>query len=115
MVQKITMKKMDKETEKKYFKDPNSCPFCSGILEGGSILDRDNKATREVVCTECEQTWIETFDLTEVMVTEKKEMKAKLEVWFMDDEVLEVLRTRYNVERKENLLYLTDKERRSSI
>ena len=54
------------EQEREYLKSPNHCPYCgsenidSGHMEGDTL-------TAQVVCRECDKSWWDCYQLTEIM------------------------------------------------
>ena len=58
-------KKLTKEQQEEYIKNPNTCPYCgSEELSGGTFEQDDDYGWRDVFCTACSRSWQDLFTLT---------------------------------------------------
>jgi len=65
--------KIIQEVKKKYFSNPDLCPFCESDNISGDEADFEGKhAYRKVVCEACDMSWVEIFELTNISDAKKE-------------------------------------------
>lgn len=59
--------RLTEQAKQEYLKDPTSCPYCeSKDITGGFVDIHTGGAAQPVKCTECQRTWHDVYQLTNI-------------------------------------------------
>ena len=66
------------KTQEEYLKSFSKCPSCNSEQIEGQSFDCDGSAVhQEVVCNDCEASWIDSYELHSYSIMEKGNFKQK--------------------------------------